>query len=248
MSCRLSVHTMVCVLILASLTMAGCLGSREWTYPPPPDKTYLDVSAAQPISASLAVLPLEDKRGTAVQEEYWKIAIPLVHYGVTVYDRPETISKPEPIDEVIFDPPRDFARVVADEIQKANIFSSVTFVADDQQAPSSDFVLRGSLYSTRWSRTISTYLLGPLGPVLWLVGLPMGNTTTEVAMDMRLTPADDPSRVLWHFSMEFENQEVDTLYHGLEESVKNYPQSIQEALGLVILDLADKMPPRTKGF
>ena len=38
----------VCVLT-AALTLSGCLGAREWTYPPLPEQTYIDVLATDPI-------------------------------------------------------------------------------------------------------------------------------------------------------------------------------------------------------
>jgi hypothetical protein len=94
-----------CVFIIGALSVSGCLGDREWTYPPPPDKTYVSVPAKDSIPARLAVLPLEDLRGTEVREEYWRVAIPLVPYGVTSYDRPEKVVDPEQVDEVFFDPP-----------------------------------------------------------------------------------------------------------------------------------------------
>lgn len=236
-----------CVFILAvALSVSGCLGAREWTYPPLPDKTYLGVSATDPISARLVVLPLEDLRGTEVSEEYWRVAIPLVPHGVTTYDRPETIVKPEQVDEVLFDPPKDFSRALADEIREANIYSTVTF-AEDQTPPPSDFVLRGRLHSTKWERRLTTYLLGPLGTVLWMAGLPMGETTTEVEMDLRLTPAGDPTNVLWSFAMEFRGGEVDGTYYGLGDSVQSYPLALQDALRPAIRDLAEKAKSRLAG-
>ena len=240
----LSFFNVWCVLIIIGvLSVSGCLGSREWSYPPPPEKKYLNVPAKDPIPARLAVLPLEDLRGTEVKEEYWRVAIPLVPHGVTSYDRPETVVDPEEVDEVIFDPPRDFAKALADEIRTANIFSTVLF-SEEQTPPPSDYVLRGRLYSTRWERRLTTYLLGPLGTVFWMAGLPMGETTTEVKMDLRLTPAGDPSEVLWSFAMEFRGAEIDGPYYGLEDSVQSYPVALQDALRPAIRDLAEKSKAR----
>jgi len=233
------------LIIFGALSISGCLGSREWTYPPPPGKAYLNVPATDSIPARLAVLPLEDLRGTEVKEEYWRVAIPFVPHGVTSYDRPEAAVDPEAVDEVIFDPPRDFARALADEIREANIYSTVKF-SDDQTPPPSDYVLRGRLYSTRWERRLTTYLLGPLGTVLWMAGLPMGETKTELKMDLRLTPAGDPSRVLWSFAMEFRGAEIDGTYYGLGDSVKSYPVALQDALRPAIRDLAEKVSARIK--
>ncbi len=244
---RLSVVHKACgVLLIVSLTITGCLGSRDWAYPPPPEKTYLGVTADQKVDGSLVVVPLTDKRGTEMREQYWAAVIPFTSHATAVYDRPETIPNPNPADEVSFDPSRDFARALADEIRKTNIFSSVTFVDQDQPLPASDFVLQGRLYSTRWERNISTYLLGPAGTVLWLAGLPLGTTETDVEMFAQITRAGEPDNVLWGFAMEFEAQETDSLYSGLEDSVTNYPRGLQEGLRLAIEDLVEKAPTRLK--
>ena len=230
MSYRLSVQILWCVVLLVSLSMAGCLGSREWTYPPFPSQAYLNTKAVEAHPVRLVVFPLEDQRGMTVQEDTWKAAIPLVWQVVTAYDRPETVPDPEHVDKLIFDPPHDFARAVVAEIRNANIFSSVTFLDGAQQVSSDDFVLRGRLRSTRWERKLSTYLLGPFGPLVWMAGFPMGTVTTSVLMDLELTSAEDPSRVLWDFAMEFEGQVWDGVYYGLEDAVMHYPQAVQEAL------------------
>ena len=244
---RLSVVHKACgVLLIVSLTITGCLGSRDWAYPPPPEKTYLGVTADQKVDGSLVVVPLTDKRGTEVREQYWAAVIPFTSHATAVYDRPETVANPSPVDEVSFDPSSDFARALADEIRKTNIFSSVTFVDKGQPLPASDFVLQGRLYSTRWERNISTYLLGPAGTVLWLAGLPLGTTETDVEMFAQITRAGEPDNVLWGFAMEFEAQETDSLYSGLEDSVTNYPRGLQEGLRLAIEDLVEKAPTRLK--
>lgn len=244
---RLSVvHKAFGILMIVSLTITGCLGSRDWQYPPPPDNTYLDATVDQPVAGSLVVVPLVDKRGTEVREQYWASVIPFIPYASSTYDRPETIEGPAPVDKLTFSPTRDFARALADEIRKTNVFSSVTFVDQDQPLPPSDFVLNGRLYSTRWERHISTYGLGPAGTLLWAAGLPMGTTETEVEMFVHLIPAGEPDNVLWGFAMEFEAQETESLYRGLEDSVINYPKGLQGALRLATKDLVEKAPERLK--
>jgi len=242
----LSAFKVLCFMVIGALSVSGCLGARDWTYPPPPEKSYLSIpTQGTSIPASLTVLPLQDLRGNEMKEEYWRVAIPLVPHGVTSYDRPEDAIDPEQVDEVFFDPPKDFARALADEIREANIFETVTFT-ENQTPPPSDYVLKGRLHSTRWERRLTTYLLGPLGTFFWIIGLPMGETTTEVEMDLRLTPAGNPSEVLWSFAMEFKGAELDGPYYGLEDSVQSYPVALQDALRPAIRDLADKSKTRIK--
>lgn len=228
----------VLVLVVA-FGVTGCLGNRDWTYPPPPDKAFLGIKADQPVSGSLVVLPLIDQRGKEVKEEYWKVAIPLVPSGTTLYDRPEDVKDPEQIDQVQFTPAEDFARALSDEIREAKIFSSVSY-AGQASPPSSEYVLKGRLQSTRWERSITTYLFGPLGTVFWMLGLPMGQTDITVKVDLTIVAAADPSKALWSFRMVYKGWDLDGVYYGLANEVNSYPSAWQAALRPAITDLADK--------
>jgi hypothetical protein len=216
--------------------LSGCLGNRDWQYPPSTSGSLIGAKADIVVPVKAIVLPLEDLRGQGVKEEYWKAAIPLVPYGDTIYERPEAVENPEEVDVVRFDPPHDFAQAIAAELSQAGIFSSVTYVQDDRQEPA-DVVFRGRLRSTEWTRRLYTYLVGPLGTVLWMLGLPMSETTTGLELDLRLTPVNDPTKVLWSMTMDFEGKQLDSPYYGLEASVESYPLALQEALKPAITDL-----------
>ncbi len=234
------------VLAFSCFSLTGCLGNRNWQYPPSSTGSYLSTKAATSVLAKAIVLPLEDLRGQAVQEEYWKAAIPLVPYGDTRYERPETAEKPEEVDVIRFDPPHDFGQAIAAELAQAGIYSSVKYVNDDQKEPA-DVAFRGRLRSTEWKRRLYTYLLGPLGTVFWILGLPMSETTTGLELDLRLTPVNDSSKVLWNMTMSFEGKQLDGPYYGLEDAVESYPEALQEALRPAIADLvglADQDPRR----
>ena len=218
--------------------LSGCLGNRNWQYPPSSPGTFLSEKAVTPVTAKAIVLPLEDLRGNGVKEEYWKATIPLVPYGDTKYQRPEKAEKPEQVDVVNFDPSHDFSKAIAAELANAGVFSAVNFSEDDRQHPA-DVAFRGRLRSTDWKRRLYTYLLGPVGVVFWILGLPMSETTTALEMDLRLTPINDPGKVLWSMTMDFEGKRLDGPYYGLEAAVESYPQAIQEALRPAIADLVN---------
>ncbi|GJL66538.1 MAG: hypothetical protein NPIRA05_15090 [Nitrospirales bacterium] len=234
------------IIVLSLGLLAGCLGNRNWEYPPSSTGAFLDTKAKMPLSAKAVVLPFEDLRGKDMKEEYWKASIPLVRYGETVYDRPEEAANPEEVDVVNFDPPNDFAKAAVAELQEAGLFSSVEFAENDKAVPA-DLVFRGRLQSTEWKRRLDTYFLGPIGVVFWFLGAPMGETETAVELDLRLTPASDPSKVLWSMAMEYEGEKYDSPYYNLEDAVRSYPGALQEALRPAIIDLvqlADEDPER----
>lgn len=229
----------ICLSLLVFLCFSivtGCLGKREWQYPPASTGSYLNEKAAATIPAKVIVLPLEDLRGNEVKEEYWKAAIPLVPYGDTRYQRPEAVPNPEEVDLVKFDPTNDLAQSIVAELKHAEIFSSVDFAKDEGQQPA-DLAFRGRLRSTDWSRRLYSYLFAPVGVVFWMLGLPMSETTTALELDLRLTPLNDPSKVLWNMTMEFEGKQLDGPYYGLENAVESYPEAMQEALKPAMADL-----------
>ena len=225
-------------VVVCFITITGCLGNRNWQYPPASTGNYLKEKAASPIQARAIVLPLKDVRGNAVKEEYWKATIPLVPYGDTRYQRPEAVEKPEDVDVVKFDPSNDFAKSVAAELNQAQIFSAVDFAKDEHAKPA-DLAFRGRLRSTDWNRRLYTYLLGPVGVVFWMLGLPMSETTTALELDLWLTPVNDPSKVLWNMTMDFQGKQFDGPYYGLENAVESYPEALQEALKPAIADLVE---------
>ena len=143
-----------------------------------------------------------------------------------------------------------FAKAIAAELSEAGIYSSVKYAKDDQQEPA-DVAFRGRLHSTQWKRRLYTYLLGPIGTVFWILGLPMSETTTDLELDLSLTPVNDPTKVLWSMTMDFEGKQLDSPYYGLENAVESYPLALQEALKPAISDLVglanqdpDRLLPR----
>jgi hypothetical protein len=159
----------------------------------------------------------------------------LVPYVVNSFDRPETVQDPEGVQLIHMNPSRDFAKAIAQELKHTGIFSSVAFAESLTTKP--DFVLSGAIRSTNWRRSLTTYGLGPVGPLVWILGAPMGKATNTVAMDLQLTPAADPSRPVWQFTMEFEDSHLFGIYYGMERSVENYANALQETLKPAISNL-----------
>ena len=232
---RLSTFMLV---FMGLLVLTGCLGNRNWHYPPASTGSYIDAKATSPVPVKAIVPPLKDLRGNKVKEEYWRVAIPLIPYGDTHYDRPERAENPEKVDVVRFDPPNDFAKSIAAELSQAGVFSSVRFVPEGQKEDA-DVVVRGSIKATDWKRRLTTWGLGPVGPVLWVLGAPMSWTSTTLEMDLRITPVNDPKRVLWRQKMTAEGEWTDGVYYNLESPVTLFPEALQEALREAIADLVN---------
>lgn len=232
----------LCIAVLTA-ALSGCAVPRTWQYPPDPPGKLLDLKAAQPVSAKVVVRPLRDLRGEVAQRQGWRVAIPFYPYAVDSYDRPETALATEGVPLIRMNPSVDFARAAADEIRNTGAFSSVSF-AEGGGTDGADFVLSGSLRSTGWRRSFTTYMLGPVGTIFWILGAPIGNATNTVAMDLQLARASDPQRALWHFTMQFKDEHLIGVYYGMEESVENYSTAIQETLKPALADLVQMIAER----
>ena len=235
----MKLHSRCIQLTLAavlSAVLTACAASSKWQYPPQPPGTLLGNKAATTLPARVAVLPLRDERGTATKSYGWLAAIPLIPYGVNSSDRPESAQDPQPAPIVKMDPTTDFSRAFADELRNASLFSSVTF-AENNNPAGADLTLVGTLRSTEWRRSITTYGFGPFGPILWMLGAPIGNGTSSAVMDYTLTPANDPARILWRFSMQLKDEHLIGIYLGLENMGDDYARAMQESLRRAITDL-----------
>ena len=116
------------------------------------------------------------------------------------------------------------------------------------ESPSpADLHFNGRIRSTNWERRLYTYFVGPFASIFWMLGIPMGESTTGLIFDLRLSPADDPSTVVWEMSMDYERKKWDSPYYNLEAAVQSYPEALQEALRPAVADLvnlADQDPTR----
>lgn len=232
----LFLHAALCAVVL-SVFATGCTLSRAWQYPPDPPGTLLDVKAPKAVSSKVVVRPFRDLRGTKAEQESWKVLIPFYPYATDAYDRPETATASEGGPAIKMNPSQDFARAVADELRNAGLFSSVTF-AEGAGADGADLVLNGTIRSTSGRRTLTTYMLGPVGAIFWVLGAPMGNAASDVEMDIQLAPASNPTRTAWEFTMQFKAERLIGIYYGRQESLENYAVAVQETLRPVLLDLA----------
>ncbi len=232
---RVSWALMTLSASVMALGLAACTVTRNWQYPPDPPGTLLSVKGSRTLPVTVVVLPLRDLRGANVERGSGRLALPLVPYAVNSFDRPETVQDPEGVRLIRMNPSQDFAMAIARELRHAGIFSTVSFA--ESLTTKQDLVLSGTIRSTNWRRSFTTYGLGPLGPFFWILGAPMGKATNTVAMDLQLTPANEPSRAMWQFSMEFEDNHLFGIYYGMEQSVENYANAVQETLKPAISNL-----------
>lgn len=170
----------------------------------------------RPFPATVAVLPLEDKRGNVASNKWALAFVPVLTVGTTKMDRPEKASglspssagamyrrqAPEGPVSNTYGYPRGFNPSVflqnglAEEFRQARVFEQVVPVQNEQQAQGADLVLKGQLFSTQFRFRFISYGLGIFAAYsFWVFGLPLCTDSQQLAVKLELFKPGDPKPV-----------------------------------------------------
>jgi hypothetical protein len=185
-----------------------------------------------PLDATLAVRRFEEQRGPRVYSTSGKMFltyVPLLPYVTLPFERldesvrmtSDSIAKSGPgmtrwADQGVAPPFDDYeytasmARAAAEDLAASGLFRDVQYVGDERGPQR--YELSGVLRATPLRNTVSSFGLGMAGVLLWLVPVPIGKTSSEVALDLALTDRDT-NTVVWRHSSSGEVSRLYTLYH-----------------------------------
>jgi hypothetical protein len=82
-----------------------------------------------------------------------------------------------------FKPKETFARAAAEELRASGLFKEAVFAP---RTTEEDLVLHGEVTSTRYYATLWSYGLSLFAGFPWLIGLPAGTVTNELAIEFHL--------------------------------------------------------------
>jgi hypothetical protein len=193
------------------LSLFGC-------YTPTTSLRYAPASPplASPARWKLAVHPFEDLRPP---REYpcglprgFLTYIPLlpgVGYHFERLDETYLLNAPDA------DPKQEHftyavARALADDLQASQMFQEVRFVEPGEEASEFDFVLGGRLLVTDSDQRITSYFLGAVGVLLWILPIPVGSHQASVSVKLALTDRD--GRLVWSHSSRARARRLFNLY------------------------------------
>jgi hypothetical protein len=177
-----------CLLLIASVLLTGCTRKRVWTYSPDPYARGVPL-----VDKTVVVLPLTDAREPANKEMLSMWLVPLVPFGWANLNTPEGASAHVTSLVWTFDPGKDMARAIAEELNNSRIFRKVSF---SQKSTDGDFVLSGVIKSTLYRGEKYSYGLSIFSFSAWLLGFPYGTADNELYIELTL---QDPNteQVLW---------------------------------------------------
>ena len=213
------------------LWLLMCAVASGCTYVPTTNLRYDPVAttgvARSPLS--LAVLPLSEARGPklypSMQGHLFKTYIPLLPYIRIPYERldeshilhQKNLGSQEPMEQQHFT--TAFALEIARDLDQSGMFREVRFAPTEADATGADLVLSGALRSTEFDVYASSYMLGIVGVLLWLVPVPVGKVKATVSLE--LTLRDQTGAQVWSHASSRTASKLFTLYNSDGESTSS---------------------------
>ena len=148
--------------------------------------TYPDSRARG--SKTAVVLPFKDTRENINKNRILVYMIPgIPGFGWANYDVPEGQAMHMNSGLwVNYKPSEDYAKALAQELEEAKVFKEAYF---DFKKGDSDYVIKGTILSTKYKGTLISYGLSVYGPLLWLVGFPAGTVSNELSLALSCVDA-----------------------------------------------------------
>jgi len=188
--------------------------------------------AGQHIDRSVAVLPFEEARPPRLYSTTGRMFltyVPLLPYVTLPFERlDESVEKQSkgiarggagitmgaeqnvapPFDRYTY--PRSFPRAIAEDLNSSGLFREVRFV-ETMPAEGFDYSIQGSVRESPLRSSATSFCLGIVGVLLWILPVPMQKTTASVSIDVTMTDAHS-HEVVWSRTLESEVSRLATMY------------------------------------
>jgi hypothetical protein len=230
-------------LISAAMVLAtsGCSSVAGWSYDPNP----ATAAPASNVPLVVAVPHFEDERAEQNKTWFWLCVIPAVPYCTAMYHRPENANGFQTAGAYDFRPSEDLSSATVRELRNTGMFKEV-YATERDSAPGAQLVLRGTIESTDWEGTRTSYGLAGDGDLLWLLGLPIG--TVDDHMKVKLQLVEQASgRELWSYDIDEDYKKTEGIYYNYAEDF-GYPQMYRDGMSKAMSSLRDYVASKPPGF
>jgi hypothetical protein len=217
------VRALIVGIVIVSLT-AGCtyIPTRSLEYTP------TAISPTHPQDAVLVVRNLAEARGERVYSSsfgrMFLTYIPMVPYVKIPYERLDESDQMHRGLEI--GPDRGdshftvaMSEVISSDLAASGLFREVRYIGNDPIPPDADYVLVGKLESTEFDVYATSYMLGMVGVLLWILPLPIGKNKATVGAYLRLL--DRSGQQVWAGELKGEGSRIFTLYNSNGAPVTN---------------------------
>ena len=243
--------------IAAALILSACTNIAKFDYSAAPGTLARFGEAGSGVK-SVAVMPCMDQRGTkyfdpaqTVQAANHPVGdhgsfflgfIPLMPFGYVEKEQPELSEDFVSLGRYHFDVQNDLANAAFASLKSSNLFSSVKRANSMDQAKDADYIWRTSVTSTFYRGRMFSYgITYLLSPVLWVVGVPSGSSTNELAVNFELVERAT-GEVVWthkYYGSDYLNHWI---YARVGKDTSIYPRLMKEAMNGALYDLSQELP------
>lgn len=175
-------------LALLAALLSGCASEKAWMYGAEPA-----AHTAPVVEKSVSVPAFDDRRVNENSNNWGLYLIPLMPFGPQTLNTPEGVNRHATSTQWQWRPNEDIAKATAQEFNSAGLFREVFF---SNRASEGDWVLHGTINSTKYDGKILSYGLSAYGPMLWFLGLPAASVSNELDVTFALED-QKTKRTLW---------------------------------------------------
>ena len=239
---------------VAALVLSACNNIAKFDYQGAPG-TMAKFREPGSATKSVAVMPFMDQRGMGVIDpgqapahdvgdhgSFFLGFIPLVPAGYVEKEQPENSEDFVSLARFHFDVQNDLAAASIASLKSSGLFSEVTKANNAAQAADADYIWRGSVSSTFYRGRMFSYCITYFfSPILWVVGVPSGSSTNELAVKFELVERAS-GKVVWEYSYRNSDYLNHWIYARYGQDVSIYPKLMKQAMNGALHDLAQKMP------
>jgi hypothetical protein len=209
---------MVCV-VLALSVLSGCayVPTRSFSYAP----VAMSFDAHQKNYGVLVVKELNEARGERTYPNtmgnIFKTYIPFLPYVSLSYERlDESDAMTQESDSSRVVEKSDFrvsvSKSIAEDLNSTGLFKEVRYIGDQAVPSDADFVLSGELNTTALNTSFTSYMLGMVGVLLWILPLPMGRTTGNIEASLKMS--DSSGKEVWSHQLKGKSKRTYTMYNS----------------------------------
>jgi hypothetical protein len=216
---------MFCVIVMLSL-LSGCAytPTRNFAYTPAPVLS----DATQITHGVLVVKKLSEARGERTYPNstgrLFKTYIPLlpnVSWSYERLDESDVMTQKERTNAVeeVSDFKVSVSKAIADDLKNTGLFKEVRYIGDQSIPADADLVLSGDLKGTALDTTYTSYCLGMVGVLLWILPIPLGRTTGHVEATLKLTEPN--GKEVWSDQLTGKSKRTYTLYNSAGKAISS---------------------------
>lgn len=241
----------------AAFLLGACTNVATFDYSAAPG-TLAKLREAGSATKSIAVMPFMDQRGTkyfdpsqAAQSavrpagdhgSFYLGFIPFLPFGYVEKEQPENSEDFVSLGRFHFDVQNDLAEAAYLSLKSSNLFSSVKRANNAAQAADADYIWRGSVSSTFYRGRMFSYCITYFfSPILWVVGVPQGSSTNELAVKFELVERAS-GKVVWDYDFRNSDYLNHWLYARVGQDVSMYPMLMKQAMNGALYRLSRDLP------